>query len=286
MQDYILLTDDNCDLPMEYYAENDIKVHYMPFLIDGETRTIKDMPHRAFYDQLRAGLMPTTTQATVNDWLEEFEPILAAGNDLLYIAFSSGLSGTANSAQIAAREVLAKYPKRKCVVVDSLCASLGQGLIVHKANQLRKNGMPLDDLAQWVIDNRLRVSHMVAVDDLMHLFRGGRVSRTSAVAGSLLGIKPVIHMNDEGKLIPIAKVRGRKQSLQRIVDMTKERMGDVANDICMICHSDCEAEANEVAEMVKKQLGVKNTLVHFIGPVIGSHTGPGTIAVFVMGNYR
>jgi DegV family protein with EDD domain len=175
-----------------------------------------------------------------------------------------------------------KYPNQKCVVVDSLCASLGQGLLVHHANRLKKQGMPLDELAQWVLDNRMRVSHMVAADDLMHLHRGGRVSRTSAVAGSLLGIKPIIHMNDEGKLIAIGKVRGRKQSLQRLIDLSKERIRDAKNDVCMICHSDCLDEANEVAALVKKQLGIKETLVHFIGPVIGSHTGPGTIAVFVM----
>jgi DegV family protein with EDD domain len=286
MQPYTLITDDSCDLPVDYYAANGVEVRYLSFNIDGVSHTIQDMPHRQFYDQLRAGKMPTTAQVTVGEWIEEFEKHLSAGRDVLYIAFSSGLSGTAGSAQVAAREMTEKYPDRKCIVVDSLCASLGQGLLVHKAAQLRKNGMPLDELAQWVEDNKMHVSHMVAVDDLMHLHRGGRVSKTSAVAGTMLGIKPVIHMNNEGKLIPIAKVRGRKQSLQRIVDMTKERIGDVENDIFMVCHSDCEAEANDVAAMVKKQLGIQNALVHFIGPVIGSHTGPGTIAIFVMGSYR
>jgi DegV family protein with EDD domain len=286
MQNYILMTDDNCDLPGGWYGENGVAVHYMPFIIDGETYTIENMSHREFYDKLRAGSMPTTTQATANDWTLEFEPRLAAGEDVLYLAFSSGLSATADSAELAARALREKYPERKCVVVDTLCASLGQGLLVHHANRLKKQGMPLDDLAQWVRDNRLKVSHMVAADDLMHLHRGGRVSKTSAVAGTMLGIKPIIYMDNEGHLIPIGKVRGRKQALQRLVDLSKERMGSAPNDIFMICHSDCEAEANEVAALVKKQLGIKEVLVHFIGPVIGTHTGPGTIAVFVMADHR
>ena len=286
MQDYVFITDDNCDLPLNYYADNGIDVMHMTFSIDGVVHTNVDMPPREFYDLMRAGKLPITAQVTIAEWTDFFEPFLQAGRDVLYIAFSSGLSGTFNSATVAARDLGEKYPGRKCIVVDSLCASLGQGLLVHKANNLRKAGASIDEVAKWVEYNRLCLSHLVAADDLMHLFRGGRVSRTSAVAGSLLGIKPIIHMNNEGKLIAIDKIRGRKQSLQKLVDMSADRVGDTENDIFMICHSDCEEEANWVGDLIEKRFGIKERIIHFIGPVIGTHTGPGTIAVFLMAKHR
>lgn len=286
MQDYQLITDDSCDLPPAYYVENDIAVMYLSFTMDGKSYTSKDMPPKEFYAGMRAGRMPITAQVSVKDWLGCFEPYLQEGRDILYIGFSSALSGTCGSAQVAARELAEKYPDRKIVVVDSLCASLGQGLLLHKVNALRRAGKPLEEAAQWAEENRLRVSHMVAVDDLMHLHRGGRVSKASAVAGSMLGIKPIIHMSDEGKLVPIDKVRGRKQSLQKIVDKSVDLAGGVSNDIFMVCHSDCEEEANAVADLVAQRLGIGERIIHFIGPVIGTHTGPGTIAVFLMADHR
>lgn len=286
VQDYLFFTDDSCDLPLSYYEQHNINVVYLGFVMDGQAYTAKDMPAAEFYGHLRAGKMPTTTQISVEQWLTYFEPYLARGKDILYIAFSSGLSGTCSSAQVAARELSEKYPGRKIRIVDSLCASLGQGLLVHKANQLRESGASMDHIASWVEENKLHVSHMVAVDDLMHLHRGGRVSKTSAVAGSLLGIKPIIHMNNEGKLIPIDKIRGRKQSLNAIVDKTEKLIGSTPNDYFMVCHSDCLEEATDVAKLASKRFGIKDYLINDIGPVIGSHTGPGTIALFVMAEHR
>lgn len=286
MQNYLFFTDDSCDLPLEYYAEHDIQVVFLRFTMDDQTYTRKDMPPKAFYAQIRAGKMPVTTQVGVDEWMTSFEPHLAAGKDILYIGFSTGLSGTCGSAQVAARELMDRYPERKIIVVDSLCASLGQGLLVVKANKMRQAGASMEEVAQWVEENKLHMSHMVAVDDLMHLHRGGRVSKTSAVAGSLLGIKPIIHMDNEGKLTAIDKIRGRKQSLQAIVSKTQKLVGDTPNDYFMVCHSDCEEEANYVAELAAKTFGIKEYLVGDIGPVIGSHTGIGTISLFMMAKHR
>lgn len=281
-----MITDDSCDLPPEYYEQNSVNLKYLAFVMDGKSYTSKEMPPEEFYRRIRGGEMPSTTQVSVSQWSSCFEEYLQQGKDVLYFAFSSGLSGTCGSAQVAAREMMEKYAGRRIVVVDSLCASLGQGLLLYKINRLYQQGMPMDELVQWIEDNKMHVSHMVAVDDLMHLHRGGRVSRTSAVAGSLLGIKPIIHMNDEGKLINIGKVRGRKQSLIDIVDRTEKLVGHTENDIFMICHSDCEEEAKFVADLTTKRFGIKDHLIHFIGPVIGSHTGPGTIALFMMAEHR
>lgn len=286
MQDYVLITDDSCDLPPEYYEQNGIPLLYLAFVIDGKSYTSKEMPPSDFYAHMRAGKMPGTTQVSVSQWVNCFEPYLQQGQDVLYLAFSSGLSGTCGSAQVAARELMEKYPERKVAVVDSLCASLGQGLLLHKADKLYKQGMSLPELVQWIEQNRLHMSHMVAVDDLMHLHRGGRVSKTTAVAGSLLGIKPIIHMNDDGKLVPIGKVRGRKQSLIDIVDRTEKLVGGTENDYFMICHSDCEEDAKFVADLAVKRFGITQYLIHYIGPVIGSHTGPGTVALFMMAEHR
>lgn len=286
MRDYVLVTDDSCDLPLEYYQENEIAIKHLGFTIDGQPYTRREMPPAAFFAQMKAGKMPATTQVSVDQWAQFFESFLAAGQDVLYWAFSSGLSGTCGSAQVAARELLEKYPQRKVVVVDSLCASLGQGLMLRLAIQRRDDGASLEELAQWLEDTKLKMSHMVAVDDLMHLHRGGRVSKTSAVAGSLMGIKPIIHMNNEGKLVPIDKVRGRRQSLHAVVDKTEKLVGDTPNDQFMVCHSDCLDDAQYIADLAVKRFGIKEYQIHDIGPVIGAHTGRGTVSLFMLANHR
>ena len=286
MAKFILSTENNADLPHSYYPENDIRVVDMTFSIDDVVYKNTQVEPKDFYTQIRAGKQPVTAQVSLAEWMEYFEPMLAEGNDVLNICFSSGLSGTCNSAHVAARELKEKYPDRKLIIVDSLCASMGLGLLVHKASQMHKSGASIDEVAQWLEENKLNLSHLVAVDDLMHLHRGGRLSKTSAVAGSLLGVKPIIYMNNEGKLENIDKIRGRRQVLEKIVDMTAERVGDVENDIFMISHSDCEEDANYVADLMKKKLGIKECLINFIGPVIGSHTGIGTIALFAMAKHR
>lgn len=283
---YVLVTDDSCDLPEQYLKEHSIPVVYLNFHMDGQTYTRGGMPPQRFYLLVRQGKTPTTTQVNVGEMCAFFEPFLEEGSDVLYLAFSSGLSGTCNSGVLAARGLAEKYPGRRVVVVDSLCASMGQGLLVHKARERRDAGATLDELAQWLTDNRLRVAHYVVAEDLMHLHRGGRVSRASAVVGSMLGIKPLIFVNNEGKLIPYDKARGRKQALNLVVEHIARCVEDEKNDICMISHADAEEEAQYVAELVRKRYGIQNIMIDYIGPVIGAHTGAGTVAVFLMAKHR
>lgn len=285
-RNYVLITDDSCDLPPEYYVEHDVPLMYIKYIFDGKSYKGTEMSYPEFYSRLRQGQMPTTAQVTVSEAYELMESILQQGKDVLYFAFSSGLSGTCESGQVAARDLKEKYPQRNIRVVDSLCASLGQGLMLHKLVKMRDAGKSMDELADWAEANKLRMAHIVAVEDLMHLHRGGRVSKASAVVGGMLGIKPMIHMNDEGKLINIGKVRGRKASLEAIVDIMAKAVGNTPNDEFFICHSDSYEDAEYVAKLASKRFGIKDYLIHYIGPVIGSHTGPGTISLFMMAEHR
>ena len=208
------------------------------------------------------------------------------GKDILYIAFSSGLSGTYNSIRMAAEELQEEYPERKLIVIDSLCACLGEGLLVYKAVQLKRAGKSLEEVAAWVEENKLHIMHNVTIDDLFHLHRGGRVSKASAIVGTMIQIKPIIHMDEHGELKVIGKERGRKKALTHIVDMAVKQSEGWDNDIVMITHGDCKEDAEFVARQVEKKMGVHNILINCIGTVIGSHTGPGVVAVFCMGNKR
>jgi len=283
---FVFMTDDSCDLPSEYLVNHNIETIKLSYSIDSVEYRAGDISPKEFFDLVRQGKMPITAQVNMEDMRTFMEKFLKQGKDLLYIGFSSGLSGTCNSGMMAIAELKKEYPERQLIAVDSLAASLGQGLIIHKANRLREEGKSMQEIAKWVEDNRDNVVHMVAVDDLMHLHRGGRVSAMSAIAGSVLGIKPIIHLDIDGKLKVIGKARGRKQALINVVNRVKECVGDVSNDIFMICHGDCEDDANFVADMITKQFGVQNHLINYVGPVIGSHTGAGVLAVFMMGKHK
>ena len=217
---------------------------------------------------------------------EMMEPFLKEGKDLLHLAFSSGLSGTYNSMRIAAEELAEDYPDAKIIVIDTLCACMGEGLLLYKVLQLKDQGKTLEEIAEWVEANKLHICHNVTVDDLNHLHRGGRISKTAAVFGTLVQVKPIIHMDENGKLQVIGKERGRKRSLNKIVDMAVEQSEGWENDMVMITHGDCIEDAEYVAERVKEKLGNPEVLINNIGTVIGSHTGPGVVAVFLMGNKR
>lgn len=282
----MLITDDSCDLPYDYYEKNDIAVLNLCYTIEGVTYRGGEMTHKEFYNKLREGKVSNTSAVNTEEARAVMEPYLKEGKDVLYLAFSSGLSATAQSGEAAAKELSEEYPDRKVICVDSLCASLGQGLYVHLANRMRQNGASIDEVAQWARDIRPNVAHLVMADDLMHLHRGGRVSKASAIAGGLLGIKPIIHMNDEGKLIAIDKIRGKKQALTHLVDRLEKYVGDRKNDCFMICHADCEEDAKFVAGLVEARFGIKDCLINYIGPVIGSHTGPGTVALFMLAEHR
>ncbi len=287
---YRLTTETTCDLPYSYYEERNIAYVGLGFVMKGKEYIEgphQEIPPAEVYASMRQKEACTTNQANAFRFVEMFEPILQAGEDILHLSFSSGLSGTCQSANQAAEELSEKYPDRRVIVVDSLCASMGQGLLLHFLADNRDNGMSLEDNAAWAEAHKLNVCHWFTVDDLMFLHRGGRVPKTTAVLGSLLGIKPVLHVDNEGHLIAMSKVRGRAASLQALAKRMKETMTeDPAKATVFISHGDCEEEAKQTAAYVEEMTGAKVKLFNLIGAVIGSHSGPGTIALFFMGNER
>lgn len=287
MREFIITTDSTVDMPMEYLVENQNPVMSLAYVVNGQTyEDMKGLTFKEFYQKMREGSMPTTSQVNPDQARDVFEPILKSGKEILHVGFSSGLSGSYNSARIAGEELKEEYPDAKIIVIDSLCASMGEGLFLYKLNEMKRAGKSIDELAVWAEENKLHVCHNVAVDDLYHLYRGGRVSKTSAVIGSVVNIKPMIHVNNEGKLVPISKVRGHKKSLNALVDRMEQQIKGVHNDIVTISHSDCEEDAKYVADLIRERFGIENIMIHSIGTVIGSHTGIGTVALFFMGNER
>ena len=287
MRDYVITVNSTVDVPKEWLEERHVPVIPLKYTIDGETYTdMEGLSAKEFFDKLREGKMSTTSQVNPEEAAAELEPYIKEGKDILHLGFSSGLSGTLNSMRIAGEMLEEKYPEAKVIVIDTLCACLGEALLLYKALQQKEKGMNIDELAKWVEENKLHVCHNVTVDDLNHLHRGGRVSKTTAVLGTLVQIKPIIHMDDNGKLQVIGKERGRKKSLNKIVDMAVEQSKGWDNDIIMITHGNCIDDAEYVAKLVREKMGIDNILINNIGTVIGSHTGPGVVAVFCMGNKR
>ena len=274
-------------MPKEWLKERNVPVLPLKYTIDGQTyQDMEGLSAKEFFQKLREGHMSVTSQINPEEAREMMEPFLKEGKDLLHLAFSSGLSGTYNSMRIAAEELAEDYPDAKIIVIDTLCACMGEGLLLYKVLQLKDQGKTLEEIAEWVEANKLHICHNVTVDDLNHLHRGGRISKTAAVFGTLVQVKPIIHMDENGKLQVIGKERGRKRSLNKIVDMAVEQSEGWENDMVMITHGDCIEDAEYVAERVKEKLGNPEVLINNIGTVIGSHTGPGVVAVFLMGNKR
>ena len=284
-----IVTDSTADLPAEYLQENQIGCINLSYILDGETYGQgKELEPKAFFDMMRDGKMPTTSQINPSEAKIYFEKLIQSEKEILYIAFSSGLSGTYQSVKTASLEIMEENPDVKIVVVDTLSASMGEGLLVYKAVQLRKQGKSMEETAAWLEDNKLHSIHVFTVDDLFHLYRGGRVSKTAAVIGTLVGIKPLLHVDDEGHLINIDKIRGRKKSLQALVDHMDLKIRDYApgNDMVMISHGDAYEDALYVKKLIQEKYGIENVMINSLGPVIGSHTGPGLIALFFMGTNR
>ena len=287
MRDFVITVNSTVDLPREWLEERNVPVVPLKYTINGETYTdMYGLSAKEFFDKLREGHMSVTSQVNPGEAADMLEPFLKEGKDVLHLGFSSGLSGTLNSMKIAGEELSEKYPEAKIIVIDTLCACLGEGLLLYKALKLKEQGKTIDEVAQWVEENKLHICHDVTVDDLNHLHRGGRVSKTTAVLGTLVQIKPIIHMDNNGKLQVIGKERGRKKSLNKIVDMAAEQSKGWDNDIIMITHGDCIEDAEYVAKLVREKMGIDNILINNIGTVIGSHTGPGVVAVFCIGNKR
>ena len=246
----------------------------------------REIDPKDFYRQLREGEMATTSAVNVSDFTETIEPHLKEGRDVLVVAFSSGLSATCHSAQIAAQELSEQYPERKVYVVDSLCASLGQGLLVWYAARMKNEGRGIGAVRDWLEENKLHLCHWFTVDDLHFLKRGGRISSATAVLGTMLSIKPVMHVDDEGHLTKVGTARGRNASLKALVGHMAETAIDPAGQTVFISHGDCEGDANRVAEDVKRRFGVQTVVLNNVGPVIGAHSGPGTVALFFLGRHR
>ena len=284
---YRIITDTCCDFPANMYQELDLTVCRLSVLYKGQEYTnYSEQWLQDFFAGLREGEVATTSAINPEGWKNTIEPVLKEGMDALVLVFSSGLSTTYQSANIAAQELRDSYPDRKIHVVDTLCASLGQGLLVYHACKKRDEGLSLEELTAWVEENRLKLCHWFTVDDLMYLKRGGRVSAATALLGTMLKIKPVLHVDNEGHLINVAKARGRKAS----IDALAAKMGELgipgANDTVFICHGDCWEDAQYLAEKVKKDYGVKEVMPYYVGAVIGSHSGPGTLALFFLGEHR
>lgn len=289
MSEYVITTDNNSDLPEKYFKDHGVGCMYLSYSMDGKNYTHENfLPEHEFYEAMRNGSMPTTAQVNPENAKTLLEPYLKEGKDILHIAFSSGLSGTYNSSRIAAEELMEEYPDRRIIVVDSLSASLGQGLLVWLAQQKKELGQTLEDVADWAEKNKLKMVHLFTVDDLNHLYRGGRVSRTTAIVGSMLNIKPVLHVDNEGKLTAIGKVRGRKKALQELVKLMDEKIGSFGADCdtIFISHGDCEQDAQYVAAKVKEKYNIKNIIINQVGATIGAHSGPGTMALFFVGDVR
>ena len=285
--EYKIITDTCCDYPAAMYGELDLGVVPLSVLYKGvQYSEYTEQWLKELFDGLRQGEAATTSAVNPQGWANVIEPVLKEGKDALVLVFSSGLSTTYQSAVIAANELMEKYPGRKVNVVDTLCASLGQGLFVWYACKKRDEGLSLEELTAWCEENKLHLCHWFTVDDLMYLKRGGRVSAATALLGTMLQIKPVLHVDDEGHLINISKVRGRKASIEALARKMGETGLPGENDTVFICHGDCLEDAQYLETLVKEKYGVKKVLTYYVGAVIGSHSGPGTLALFYLGSHR
>ena len=290
MNQFAIITDSGADLPQYLAEELNVSVLPLHFTIQGKEYADlpdrRDMEPSALYDLLRQGEMGKTSALNANDYTEIMTPVLEAGQDILVLAFSSGLSTTYQSSVIAVEELKEKYPDRKIYTVDTLAASLGEGLLVWYAAKMREEGKSIEEVRDWVEDHKLNLAHWFTVDDLNHLKRGGRVSAATALVGTMLSIKPVLHVDNEGHLINMSKARGRAASLKALVDKMEATVVDPASQTVFISHGDSEADAKKVADMVKERFGVEVKVIDYVGPVIGCHSGPGTIALFFLGSER
>ena len=285
--DFQIITDSCCDFPTPMYGQ--LGLTFVPLTVefrgntfdDKNDDTLKDM-----YQGLRAGEVAKTSAVNPSRWSQAMEKALAAGKDVLVLAFSSGLSTTYQSAVIAAEELKDAYPDRKIQVIDTLCASMGQGLLVWYACKKRDEGLSLDEVTQWVLDNRLHLCHWFTVDDLMYLKRGGRISAATALVGTMLQIKPLLHVDDEGHLINMTKTRGRKAAIDAMVKKAQELGAGYDNSTMFISHGDCLTDAEYLSRQLKEKCGVKDVVISYVGAVIGSHSGPGTLALFFLGSHR
>lgn len=291
--DFEIVTDSCCNLLEDMIDDFGIHVLPLTFMVDGEDEVYQSYLKgertdlKQFYTMMREGKVFKTSLPNLAESEALFRELLGSGRDVLYIAFSSGLSGTYQALSLMAAQLQEEFPERKIHVVDSLAASGGQGLLVWYAVQHARAGESIDQVRDWLEENKLHLAHWFTVDDLMFLFRGGRVSKTAAWAGTLLNIKPVLHVDDEGHLIPMEKVRGRKKSLNALIDhMERSANKPISDQMVFITHGDCIEDAEYVAAKIKERFGVKEVVINYVDPVIGAHSGPGTMALFFLADKR
>ena len=285
----VFITDSCADLSPEVCKRYQIRIIPLHSYIDGteiKESFTAEADYKRFYDAMRKGAKTSTSQINPDEFITFFRAILEEGEDVFYLAFSSALSATYAGAVVAAEQLRGEFPDRKIVVVDSLCASLGHGLIVVLTAEKMQQGASPEEMAEFVKNTRLHVNHWFTVDDLAYLRRGGRISGLAAVMGSLLSIKPVLHVNNEGKLIPYEKVKGRKRSVRQLFKHFQDMVEHPSGQVIAISHCDCIEDAAELAEMIRSQYDVKEILINHIGPVVGAHSGPGTLALFFTGRLR
>ena len=290
VSNFIILTDSSCDLPASMAEQMQIEV--LPLTLDLEGECYKnyldgrEIGFHDFYERAKTAKSMKTSAVNQQQFMDIFEPLLAAGNDILYLGFSSGLSGTYNASVLAANEMREKYPERKIIAVDTLCASLGQGMFVYLCWLQKQAGKTIEEVAAYAESIVPNLCHWFTVDDLMFLKRGGRVSATTAIVGSALSIKPVMHVDDEGHLIKTGVARGRKASIRALVAEMEKSAINPADQHIFISHGDCEDDANYLANLIREKFGVKDVTINYVGPVIGAHSGPGTLALFFLADKR
>ncbi len=283
---YIIVTDSSCDMPAEVLREWGVPSVRLTFRFDGDEADVADgdVPLTDFYARMRAGGVAKTSAASIDAYTEAFRPLLEGGQDLLYIAFSSGLSSTRRNGEIASEDLVSVCPGRRVIVIDTLAASAGMGMLLYLAVRKRAEGASLDETAAYIEDTKLHLCHWFTVDDLVYLKRGGRISAATAIVGGMLQIKPVMHMDNEGHLVSVGKVRGRKASLQALADKYVQTCTDKSAPV-FISHADCSADADYLSSLIVAAGGPAPTAV-YVGPVIGAHCGPGTVALFFIGTER
>ncbi len=287
---FVLMTDSSANLTTDIIEKFGIEIVPMIFLVnDIEYRSYKkgeNVDIKQYYDMMRNKEHIKTSLLSPEIYVDAFRPFLENGQDILYIAFSSGLSGTYQSSVLAVEMLREEYPERKIITWDSLCASMGEGLLVYYAAKMKEEGKSLDEILSWLEENKLKLCHWFTVDDLFFLKRGGRISSATAIIGSALSIKPVLHVDDNGKLVSVSKARGRKQSLNALVDKFAETAIEPEKQTVFISHGDCIEDAQYVAKTIKEKFGIEDIVINYIDPVIGAHSGPGTLALFFLGSVR
>ena len=287
MNKYVIVTDSSSDLTSDIINDPEVVYLQLDVLMDGEASKANcDVDIKDFYAKLRAKKNATTSAVNIDKFIETFEKYLADGYDVLYLGFSSGLSGTFNAGFVAAKELSEKYPERKVFAVDTLAASLGEGLLVYHAVNMKNGGADIESVRDYVEENKLKLCHWFTVDDLFFLKRGGRINTATAIVGSMLSIKPVLHVDNKGRLISVSKARGRRAALDALFDKMKETAIEPEKQVVFISHGDSEEDAKYLADRIKTELGSPEVVISYVGPVIGAHSGPGTIALFYLGCER